>query len=215
MLRNIFLYFCFIAPLIGTAQKVLQKEWDSHAYKAIEIVSDQLFSVKVTNGETTKIKLSTYIAGETSENAVVQVSDTLLNPSDTRKTLHITTGFPSFFHPKNDKLAAHKVLAMEMVLEVPKKYTVRIQSKKANVLATGHYSNFSTSLEEGRCELLDFSGNAELQSLTGTIEVVAEQRVSGEAVSEYGDVINELNNKGRWRITAESRFGNIHLRYTE
>ena len=36
-----------------------------------------------------------------------------------------------------------------------------------------------------------------------------------EAVSEYGNVINELNNKGRWRITAESRFGNIHLRYTE
>ncbi|MAP54229.1 hypothetical protein [Altibacter sp.] len=191
-----------------TAQKILEKEWAATGMHSVILQSDVLYNVQIFSEEVNTISLLTTIEGETFENVLIEATEKA-------GVLHLSLGYSPFFIPENDKLAAHKVLGIEMVLRVPKDFSVSVQSALASVMAKGTFTHLEVALAQGDCEVFQFLGNATLQTLTGAIMVYAKQGVSGIATSQTGEVLNVLPANGDYKIHAESRTGTIQLLQTK
>ncbi len=189
-------------------QKIIQKEFDAENIQSLSIEDDALFKITLISSETGKIQMKLHVSGEHSESIVVE--EKLING-----TLFLSTGFTPFFVLENDKLAAHKVMALQMEIFVPRHISVLIKSKLASVLASGIFENLAIALEYGSCILKEFSGNAHLKGVNGDITVVAEQNVSGHAVSKSGTVVIKLPKDQLYTIFAESINGNISMEQTK
>jgi hypothetical protein len=200
---SIFLVFILFSSEIYS-QKTIQKQWDQKAVDTVLIASDAVYNVRITSEETKTITLTTSVEGEIYESVVVE-------EVISGRTLQIDTGFSPFFSPKNDKLAAHKVLSVEMVLVIPNDVAVIIRSKNASVLAKGKMVFLETALERGHCILENFQGDARLFSIFGDIYVWAQTGVGGRASSEKGEVRNALKLQGDFFIEAESVNGSVSL----
>ncbi|KAA3625118.1 MAG: hypothetical protein DWP94_01985 [Flavobacterium sp.] len=206
MLKNLLFISLILLSTPGLfAQKKMEKQWDATWIDTLWISSDQVYNVKVKSGANRSIALLTRVEGEYFESVTV---DTKI----VDRTLKIGTGFSPYFKPKNDKLAAHKVLSIEMTVQVPEDLAVVIRSNTASVRFEGVVSFLETSLDKGNCELLGFRGNARLYSISGNITVVALTNVGGRAVSEEGSLFNELELEGAYFIEATSKRGSISLR---
>ncbi|RFN59311.1 hypothetical protein [Marixanthomonas ophiurae] len=186
------------------AQKVLQKEFSASGFETLIIESDDVFTIDISAKKTDKIKINTHIEGEYYESVV-------LNTSEAHKTLTLSTGYTPFFKKENDKLAAHKVIAIDMVITVPENLKVEIRSKIASVTGKGTFKNMFIALENGQCLLKNFTGNATLYTKQGAITVYAKPDVSGQGLSKKGTILNELSKTGKYKITAESITGSITL----
>jgi hypothetical protein len=209
-MRNILLII-FLFLLISSeawAQKILEKSWDAAGIQAVEIRSDAVFNITIASEATNTILLTTKVEGETYEQVVLEVSKE-------KELLTIGTGFTPYFNAKNDKLAAHKVLSIEMELTLPKGLSLYVFSKRASVKATGHYNQLNVSLATGTCLLSNFKGNALLLTKEGDIRVTALNSVRGEASSITGTVVNKLSTYGKYTLIAESINGNITLSQTK
>lgn len=192
----------------GWGQKVLQKEWDALGVESVRIVSDDVFTIEVTAVKTNKIRIYTRVEGETHENVVLEIDRD-------RTAIGITTAYAPHFTRIDDKLAAHKVLAIDMIVEVPRGISVVIESSIASVRATGVFEQLDISLENGNCDVLNFEGHAVLHTKKGYIAVRAHAGVGASAMSRRGVVVNELPERGRFQLKAESIDGNITLQRTE
>jgi hypothetical protein len=206
------IFFIIIILFLGNycclAQKTIQKEFDSEGIQKLSIADDAIFKIILQSSEETAIKVSAHISGEHFESIIIE--EKIVDG-----TLSLKTGFAPFFTLENDKLAAHKVMAIEVKLTVPKKLAVEIKSKLASVIATGTFKSLSISLENGNCNLNNFFGNAQLKTIAGNIAVQAQKNVSGNAISRNGTVENKLSGNGEFLVGSESINGNISLLQTE
>jgi len=191
-----------------TAQKILQKEFSASGFETLALHSDDVFTVNISTKKTDKITIQTHVEGEYYENVVV-------NTSEKNRILTVTTGYSPFFEKENDKLAAHKVIAIDMEITIPETMKVEIQSKIASVTGKGTFKNMFVALENGTCLLKKFKGNATLYTKKGAIVVHAKPNVTGEAVSKKGTILNELPKAGIYKIIAESITGSITLLQTK
>ncbi len=209
-MRQIFfiIVILFFGSYCCMAQKTIQKEFDSEGIQKLSIADDAIFKITVQSSEESTIKVSAHISGEHFESIIIE--EKIVD-----STLFLKTGFAPFFTLENDKLAAHKMMAIEVELTVPKKLAVEVNSNLASVIATGTFKSLSISLENGNCILNDFFGNAQLKTIAGNIAVLAQKNVSGKAISKNGTVENNLLNKGKFFVEAESINGNISLLQTE
>ncbi len=189
------------------SQKILQKEIDINDVESLIVNVDQVFSVRVIAKETSKIMVTTKVRGESFENVVVNISEE-------NNDIIISTGFSPFFVKENDKLAAHKIIAIEMVIVIPKNLNISITSKIASVIAEGDFRKIYAGLENGNCTLDNFTGNATLQTKKGSIVVYANRNIAGTAISRKGKIINRLPERGKYYINAESTTGSISLLQT-
>jgi putative adhesin len=209
-MRQIFFIIAivFLELKSSVAQKTIHKEFSSDGIKALSIVDDAIFKITIHSSEEKEIKLSVHISGEHSEDVIIE--ENLKN-----NKLSLKTGFSPFVFLEDDKLAAHKVLAVEIVLIVPNTISVEVKSKLASIFANGNFKALAVSLENSNCELRNFSGNAHLKTKDGNINVVAESGVSGIAISINGTVENMLPKRGKFTVQAESVNGNIRLLQTK
>ncbi|MBW2937111.1 DUF4097 domain-containing protein [Aureisphaera sp. CAU 1614] len=188
----------------GYSQKVIEKTWDANAFDKLEINSDDVFKIKIVTEQTSEIKLISQIEGENYENLNI-------GASEKGKTLTLKTTYRPYFKPKNDKLAAHKVISIEMILTIPESMEVAITAKIASLEIQGSLQKLDVNLRDGHCFLKDFVGNARLNTRDGDITVNAQPWIEGKAISKYGIIKNELVSKGKYLIKAESVNGNISL----
>ncbi|MBL4663822.1 MAG: DUF4097 family beta strand repeat protein [Flavobacteriaceae bacterium] len=186
------------------AQKIMEKSWNSNQFERIEIISDEIYHVKIISEATETIYVNTKVEGEHSENIVLLISEA-------NKTLSLTHGFTPYLVMQNDKLAAHKVISIEMEIRVPPHFKVIINGAITSVETEGAFNNIQLDLGSGNCVLKNFKGNAQLNSKDGNILVFAEKTVFGEAKSRAGSVKNELPKEGQFFIKAESVNGDITL----
>lgn len=207
MLKTAFI-FLFFGITFCNAQKVIQKEFSAEGIHTLSINDDAIYKITIQSSEESTIKVSTHISGEHAESIIVE-------EKITNGKLAFNTGFVPFFSLENDKLAAHKVMAVEVKLIIPKEVSVEIKSKLASVYAIGPYKNLAISIENANCDLRNFSGNAHLKTANGTITVYANNTVSGKAISKYGMVENELSSGGKFLIEAETINGSISLLQTK
>ena len=122
-------------------QKIVQKQWAASAVDTILIASDEIYRVRISSAPAEIITLAASVEGELYESVIVK-------EFISGGTLRIDTGFSPYFSPKNDKLAAHKVMSVEMSLIVPKHIAVVVHSKMASVVATGDIAFLETVLEK-------------------------------------------------------------------
>jgi hypothetical protein len=213
--RSCITAFLVLASIPCLSQKTIERTWNAEAYQGVEISSNTAYSISVRSGETKNIQLTVTIEGETYEQVLITASESTPKNKQQKPQLHIRTGFTPFFEAKNDKLAAHKVLAIEMRLVVPETYNVRIESASASVTASGNFKRISVSLERGRCTLTEFYGDALLQTKAGDIEASVLPGVQAKATTTYGELSNTLPATGDATIVAESLWGNISLSQTK
>ena len=200
--------FFLLSIAVCKAQKVIEKEFSSEEIYKLSIVDDAIFKIEIQSSENSTIKISAHISGENSESIIIEekIVDGILS---------LKTGFAPFFSLENDKLAAHKVMAIELKITVPSTISVEIKSKLASVFANGTYKNLAVSIENSNCDLQNFSGNAHLKTISGNITVIANNTVLGIAVSKNGIVKNELFKNGKFLVEAESINGIISLLQTK
>ncbi|GER58808.1 DUF4097 family beta strand repeat-containing protein [Patiriisocius marinus] len=189
------------------AQKRLEKSMDASQIDKVIVDGDGMYKIKIITSETNTITLKATIEGETFENLLV---------TEKRELETITFGldYSPFFKPENDKLAAHKVIAVELILEIPKKKIVEVVSNLASFRGEGIFKKLKVVLLEGSCSVNSFTGNGLFQTLKGDITIKATSQVMGIAISQYGSVLNELPKYGNFRIEAESKHGDIRLLQT-
>ena len=200
------LFFLFFGNIF--AQKIIERNFNASEITSIEINSDVIYHIKITSRNTEQIKIKTQVEGENYENVVLGIIEE-------NNTLHIKTSFTPFFEAKNDKLAAHKVISIEMELIVPESMAIKIEASIASVEIFGKYESISALLENGNCLMNNFMGDALLKTKQGFIKVYALEETFGTAVSKKGIVVNELSKSNikslKYRIEAESFKGNISL----
>lgn len=188
----------------GFSQKIIEKTWEGEAFDRIEIISNEVFKIEIMVGDFSEIKLQTKISGENAENMNI-------GASEKSKVLSLKPSYRPYFIPQNDKLAAHKVISIEMKLYLPEQKSVFIDSNLASLEATGSFLTLEVNLRDGYCLLKEFSGNGVLNTLLGNITVFAKSNVSGEAISRNGSVINQLSTQEINTLKVESVNGNISL----
>lgn len=200
--------FFLLSIAVCKAQKVIEKEFSSEEIYKLSIVDDAIFKIEIQSSENSTIKISANISGEKSESIIIE-------EKIVEGILSLKTGFAPFFSLENDKLAAHKVMAIELKITVPSTISIEIKSKLASVFANGTYKNLAVSIENSNCDLQNFSGNAHLKTISGNITVIANNTVSGIAVSKNGILKNELSKNGKFLVEAESINGSISLLQTK
>lgn len=205
MIKFPYLIFFLIGVFSNSfSQKIIERELDATSISAIEIDSDNVFNITITSVDTKKLNISTTIEGENFENV-------LLSIKENNGLISIVPEHTPFFEAKNDKLSAHKVVAIEMALMVPKSIDIIIKSSLSSVSTLGRFKSIKANLGTGNCLLEGFSGDAQIKTKQGFIKVFANKSVYGIANSKKGIVTNELKSKGKYRIEAESFEGDISL----
>jgi len=200
---------CFFGVLLpGYAQKRMEKNWDASAFQALEINTHDVSKISIKTSATETISLTAIIAGEYSENVVLEVSES-------NNVLVLGTGFRPFFTPKNDKLAAHKVLSIEFQLLLPQTLSLKVISSLSSLEITGKLKQLKAKLEAGQIQLYKFEGNAKLTTHTGDIICEVSKATTGEGMSKEGFVESTLKEAGTFQVRATTVKGNIRLYHSK
>ena len=209
MLKILGFIFLMISVSEAVGQKVLQKEIDAQFIKEIIVNGDGIFKIKVISEERKTIEMLSEIEGEYAVN-------TLLTYTESNEILTIGSGYSPYFKKENDKLSAHKIESVSLLLTIPEGLEITILSDIANLEMDGRYNFVDVSLENGNCIISNFIGNANLVTKDGDIQVTANaENVSGILFSKLGKEINELPEGNRFMIEAYTLRGNIALQQTE
>ena len=164
------------------AQKRLTQTYDSTAIKELYIHSNEIFKIKITTGEVREITVATIIDGET-------FASTMLNTSTNDGVLKITTGKTPDYIPFNDKLAAHKVMAIELEIIIPIGLDVSIYSTLASVDTYGKLGQVRIDLGRGhfKGEEFRFRESGKINTISGSI-YISSNLVNVTAQSRNGKV---------------------------
>lgn len=148
------------------AQKRLTQTYDATAIKELYIHSNEIFQIKITTGEVREITVATIIDGET-------FASTMLNTSTNDGVLKITTGKTPDYIPFNDKLAAHKVMAIELEIIIPIGLDVSIYSTLASVDTYGKLGQVRIDLGRGhfKGEEFRFRESGKINTISGSIYI--------------------------------------------
>jgi len=206
--KNIFIVVFLAGMIPCLAQKIMHKEYDASQVETLIITSNEIFTIEIHTGTTAKIMVETNVEGENYEQVI-------LNTTNDGKVMSLGTSYAPYFEAFNDKLAAHKLIAIDMKITIPENIAVQVNAKIASVDARGSYRNLEVSLENGNFRLTDFEGNATVYTKQGDIIVYASSDVSGDGISKYGRVKNLLGDSGKYHIKAESITGDISLFQTK
>ena len=209
MLKKIVLSLLLIFGISeAISQKVVEELHDAAGIERLIIASDLINTLTITSEATNQIRVVSKVVGENYESLLVTTSEE-------NKIFKIGAFYSPYFIPENDKLAAHKLMSVDIELTIPNSLFVEVSAPIASISATGNYANFQAYLESGDCELSRFLGNASITTKGGDITVYAKEDVSGRAFSEKGSVVNYLPGRARYTIIAESRDGDISLLQTK
>jgi hypothetical protein len=209
MLKKILLSLLLVFGISeAISQKLVEKQLDATRFERLIISSDMINTLTITSEATNQIRIVNKVVGENYENVI-------LTTSEESKTLKIGTSYSPYFIAENDKLAAHKVMSVDIELTIPNFLYVEVHTPLASISVTGNYFNFHAYLENGDCQLNNFLGNAIIKTKQGNIKVQARENVSGRAFSTNGSVVNYLPGKAKYTIIAESHGGDISLLQTK
>lgn len=186
-----------------SAQTVVQKSINSEEEYFIQILADQCFRVDLSTTNSLEVVVEARIEGEYQEDLWVPIKQE-------GSTLTISTSFnPLFKHP-NDKLSAHKVVAIALKISVPEGQRVQLLGTIADVKIEGHYRDLDVQLSTGTCTL-DIQGDkVSVKTQKGDI-VLLNNTGSGEVESRFGQVIGQLDNSYSCRYSLHSIEGDIRL----
>ncbi|MDT0689747.1 hypothetical protein RM549_08125 [Salegentibacter sp. F188] len=199
--------FLFFGILLCNAQKDTREIFDASDIHKIEIYADEVYKISLYTSGTEEIKISTHSEGEYYNNIflVTEVE---------KQTLKLSSRFPKALTGGYDKLSAHKIISMEIKLEVPENIQVFISSNLASVEAGGSFKYLFADLKDGYCRLLSFKGKATVNTYKGNIYVETTP-VNVQAKSRNGIVYVQPGIRGTNLLKLKSINGDIRVLRTK
>ncbi len=161
-LNSFFFFIISSASILGQSQ--FDKNIDATGLEEVIIILDNTFRVAITNTNENKIIYNAVSEGEYQDYILIKTTRT-------QKALTIKDDLQPFSTNYNDKLSAHKVMAVQIDLQIPSHINVTIKSSIASLKIRGAYKNLFVELNSGDCILDHFVGNATVNTLGGDIKV--------------------------------------------
>lgn len=200
----IYIVFLLLLPWGVSAQKDTGQVMDASGLEAIDIFTNEVYRITLVSANTQTVRVKTHSEGEYYN----RISLEYKRDGD---RLKVSSEYPEILTGGFDKLSAHKVFSLEVVMEIPEGLEVNIISNLASVEAEGHYKLLMAELKEGYCHLKNFTGDAVVNTFNGAIEV----ETSGarlEAHTRNGNLDVPENMYGRNLIRLKSIDGDIRVR---
>lgn len=198
----LFLFFAVLSTA-GFSQKETLVVKDARGIKSIILSSDEVYKVKVSTAPVNTITVKTKADGE-------YYDEIKLDMEQRGEILFLKSHYRKLLQSGYDKLSAHKVLSMEIELQIPEGLELDITSNLATVYVDGTYSSVFIQLKSGSCYIKDFTGDAIVNTFNGDIDVKAENALV-EASSRKGKVELPSSDTGSNIIRLNSITGNIHV----
>lgn len=206
-MNKILFIVLFSLSLTGYAQKIIEKSIENAAIKTLVVSDDSIFKIEISTSLNDGIQLQSKIEGEYA-NAII------ISAVTKNDTLYISSAFQPFFKMKNDKLSAHKVVSIELVLVLPENLTVYAKSAIASAEIKGKYKKLSLEFTQGNTTVKDFIGDAMINSVNGNIKMESNYAVV-EATSKTGIIEKEPLVSGTHYIKLNTINGNISVTKTK
>lgn len=140
--------------------------------------------------------------------------DLQMNTVTNGNTMFVNAGFRPTFKLPNDKLGAHKVVSISLIVVVPEGKDVVVYGTSASVSAYGTYGKLNIILSDGNCSLKNRAHETVVRTQNGPITLFAASGMV-QADSKYGKVDNNPIPVGPDHFTLNSITGDIHLYKTE
>jgi hypothetical protein len=204
-------YLLLLILLLGInsvpGQKVVRKVLLLPHITHIQIDAGSLAEVELKTKPGADLSLRAIIEGEYRKDLTIEVVEE-------GNTLRVTAALQPFFKIPNDKLSAHKVIAISLYIEVPEDKFVSLYGTSTQVSAWGIYKELEVVLNDGQCILKNLkdkvnvttqSGNIDLETASGTFNVN----------SKYGTVKQDYIPKGNSNYYLMSNSGNITIKAVE
>ena len=200
-MRKVIILVTVLISGLFYGQKHTVDQLELAGLKGIFINSDQIFKVNVSASDTNDVVISSGIEGETYESV-------LINTRVENDLVVITVGRTPDFEAYDDKLAAHKVMSVELEITMPENLDLWVDSSLASVNASGSYKYVNINLSGGDCHLLDFTGDGVINTNRGNI-VVKTMSSSIQAHSRHGKLLIDEIELPLHRLELTSIDGNI------
>lgn len=201
-MKRICLLFFLTANLLF-AQKIVKKSIINPKIEVITLDVTNSFELSVDTAQGNVMMVEATIDGEYS-------NDLLVHVRESGNTLFMSTEFQPNFRDPNDKLSAHKVISVALKVLLPEQKRVVIFGTGCNITAKGRYDNLKITLNNGRCNLENISGSAEVATQSGNISVLA-LSAAIKATSRYGRVGRNQIPSGDTFYDVSSVTGDIFL----
>ena len=186
------------------AQKSIRKSILNPRTSWVHVDTEHCFELELGNSDSKEVIVQASIDGEYSEHLLIEMEEE-------GTTLLIRPNFrPDFQHP-NDKLSAHKVISIRLIVLVPRYTNVKVYGNHTQVQADGVFSATEFSLDDGQCKM-----KIEAETLLATThsgDIYFESKGARvEATSSYGTVVGGPIPHGNSRVSLRSTSGNIYLK---
>ncbi|TYB76004.1 hypothetical protein ES677_07175 [Bizionia gelidisalsuginis] len=202
----IILLFLFISLQLS-AQKKVEETFSATAINNVVINGNYIFKIDLQTRRSNSIHLITKIEGEYTPEITVahEIKDS---------TLYIGSVFRPSFALHNDKLSAHKVVSIEIVLEIPEGLKVYLKSDIGSAKIKGKYAFITAELSQGNCFLNNFIGSGLINTINGNVTIETNY-AQVKAHTKYGTLTKESLIYGDNTIEINSINGDINLKKIE
>ncbi|MGJ5642768.1 hypothetical protein [Formosa sp. S-31] len=206
-MRSLLVLLIYMSCFSVFAQKHIEKHINNAGISTVYINGNTCYKIHVTTKKSESMAIKTRIAGEHYE-------DMMIISEQKSDTLFIRSGFHPLFTADNDKLSAHKVMSIEMEVELPEHLNLYVHSDIGLVEVIGQYNNAILELRDGSCSLYHFQGNARVNTVNGDIKVETNYtKVTAE--SRHGILLLSPLVPGQNEIMLKSIHGDISVYKTE
>ena len=202
-MKPFILFSLFLGITIVNGQKTVEKQWINPAINAVVIDANNIFDISLSTSTEKKISVTANMEGEYADNLIISIREV-------DNTITISSKFsPTFYHP-NDKLSAHKVVSIQLVIQLPESLNVQLSGTSTTVQASGNYKNLAVALNDGNCSLNNILGTIEVKTQSGQINLNTKE-ANVKAHSIYGNVVKNNVPIGSSEIKLATIEGDIYI----
>lgn len=173
----LFLFF----PHLIIAQNTSIKQIRADHIKEIFVDGNQLFLIDVKTSRSNIISINSIVDGEYENEYQIFTS---INGD----RLDIKLEQIAFREIADDKRNALKVIAAKLLLEIPQKKNLSIESDIGSVILNGSFNSISIQLQQGYCNLKGNTKEALINTIDGNINIQTGDAKIVSAVTNNGKV---------------------------
>ncbi|WP_298319780.1 hypothetical protein [uncultured Aquimarina sp.] len=206
-MRQLFFFSIFLQLSISVqSQSIFNKSIDATDLSEVFIFLDDTFQIEITNTSENKIIVNGISEGEYQNNI-------LINATRKEDSLTILDDIQPFSENHNDKLSAHKVIAVKVKIQIPQHLSVTVKSRIASLKLNAKIKSLFVELNSGDCLLRNFIGNAMINTLGGDITVYTKNATINTKTKSGILSIEKIF--GQHQIELKSITGNISVYKTK
>lgn len=203
-MRYVILHFFLLLSFSAMSQKDSERSFEAATIKQLEIYIDEVHKIDIKTYPGSEVLLISHSEGE-------YYNDIHLKMERLEEKFILSSVFKEDLQEGYDKLSAHKVFSLEVTLKIPEHLVVYLKSNIATVTAHGKYKELKVELQMGACTLLDFTGNAVVNTYRGPIQVETGD-ANINAFSRNGSVDLPAGIRGNHQLELQSIYGDIRVR---